>query len=319
MQMQTTIALCLARSLAAASVILLLGFATGCASTENDHSIASTDDETYRPMGPASRRDDSIGKYLADLSTSISAWNSKTIAASNDSDRRKQALLEINIRERARNRFGEILLQLETGPEHNRVIAAAAIGFAGQEEALSPLLAALDDTSDKVVGNALLGLGTLGSKETPLHKVGDLLRYSPNSRTRWSAADCALSLVAAGADPDGIKEAARSGLTDAEEPIVRTQSALILAFIGDTDSIEALGDLVFDEVPLVSSSAAQALAFLGRKHPEAAGPAARALYTALAEGKRDLQLRVHPSLVRLSRRDYDLDLKLWDEWVRRLP
>lgn len=301
------------------SLALLLFVGAGCASTDADTKIDPEDDETFRPLGPASRMDDSIGKYLADLSTAISAWNAMTMAATTDKERRKQDLLEINIRERSRNRFTELLAELETGPEHNRIIAAAAIGFSREEAALSPLLAALDDPSDKVVGNALLGLGILGSPNTPLHEVGELMRFSPNSRTRWSAADCALSLIAAGAETEGIRDPARAGLTDAEEPVVRTQSALILALLGDTESVDALGVLLFDEVPLVSSSAAQALAYIGRKHPEAAGPAARALFTALSEGDRTLQLRVHPSMVQLSRRDFDLDLAEWEEWVRRLP
>jgi len=145
------------------------------------------------------------------------------------------------------------------------------------------------------------------------------MRFSPNPKTRWSAADCALSLIAAGADGQALRDPARAGLTDAEEPVVRTQSALILALTGDTESIEALGDLLYDEVPLVSVSAAKSLAYLGGKHPSAAGPAARALFAALSGGDRALQLRVHPSLVQLSRRDYDLDLDQWEQWVKRLP
>jgi hypothetical protein len=297
---------------------LILGLGASCATTDSDTESGGPD-ESYRPLGPASRAEDSIGKYLADLSTSITAWNEKTLTASTQQERRKQSLLEINIRERVRNRFGEILTQLETGPVRNRIIAAGALGFSSDPSVVSPLLAALDDPNEKVVGNALMALGVLSRPETPLSKIGELLRYSVNSKTRWSAADCALSLIIAGADGAGVLDAARAGITDAEEPMVRTQSALILALSGDTDSIDALGNLLYDEIPLVSKSAAQALAYLGKKHEQHEGRVARALYRALADGDRDLRLRVHPSLVQLSPRDYGLDVEEWERWVRKLP
>lgn len=290
----------------------------GCATTSGDAEL-DPGDETYRPMGPASRMDDSVGKYLADLSTSINAWMDKTLTASTQQETRKQALLETNIRERVRNRQDEILGELETGPDRNRVIAAGALGFSNDPAMVSPLLASLDDPNEKVVGNALMSLGVLCRPETPLYKVGEILRYSANPHNRWSAADCGLSLVAAGAQHDGIVEPARAGLTDAEEPMVRALSAKILALTGDTESIDALGNLLYDEIPLVSRSASQALAFIGSRNEHHQGKAARALVRALAEGDRDLRLRIHPSLTQLSQRDYGLDVEEWERWVAKLP
>jgi HEAT repeat protein len=298
----------------------LLALVAGCATTTSNSEIDPAEDETYRPLGPASRRDDSIGKYLGDLSTSINAWMEKTLYASTQQERNKQVLLETNIRERVRNRYDEILGQLETGPERNRIIAAGALGFSNQPAVVSPLLVALEDPNPKVVGNALMSLGVLGAPETPLNEIGQLLRYSPNPKTRWSAADCAVSLIAVGADRQGIVKPARAGLTDAEEPMVRTLSALILALVGDTESIDALGNLLYDEVPLVSKSGAEALGYLGKKNEKYEGQAARALFRAMSEGDRDLQLRVLPSLKQVSGgRDYGLDIEEWERWVRKLP
>jgi hypothetical protein len=301
------------------SLALVLPLIAGCATTTTENEIDITEDETFRPLGPASRDDHTIGKYLSDLSISIRAWNEKTLTASTTQERRKQSLLEINIRERVTKRHLEILGELETGPKSNRIVAAAALGFSGDPADVSPLLASLDDPDEKVVSNALMALGNLCFPDTPLFRIGELMRYSPNSNTRWSAADCALSLIAAGAEGDGVLDAARAGLTDAEEPMVRTQSALILGLIGDTDSIDSLGSLLFDEVPIVSTSAGKSLAYLGKKDVSAEGDAARALYRALAEGDRDLRIRVHPNLVSISQRDYGLDIELWEEWVRKLP
>jgi HEAT repeat protein len=294
---------------------LVLATLGGCASTPDEVDA----NDPFRPLGPASRADDNIGKYLADLNTSITAWHGMAMTASTAKAQHKHHLLEINISERAVNRFSELLQELEAGPERNRVIAAAAIGFARDTTALSPLLAALNDPEDRVVNNALMSLGMLETKETPLFDIGDLLRYSPNPRIRWSAANAALELIGVGANSDGILEAARAGLTDAEEPIVRSQCAAIVALINDTDSIKALGALMFDDVPLVSRAAADATSYLGRHNARHMTAAATALYTALAEGDRELKLRVHPALVSLAKRNYDLDIELWEEWLQRLP
>ena len=307
------------RSLPIVCLAISICCAFSCSSTGENTQPDPATDETFRPLGPASRSDDSIGKYMADLSTSINAWMEKTLTASTGKERKKQSILETNIGERVCIRQAEIVEELETGSVKNRIIAAAALGFCGDPAVLSPLLTALDDPEEKVVGNALMGLGLLNSPGTPLHPIGELLRYSANPRTRWSAADCALSLIAGGADQSGIVEAARAGLTDAQEPMVRTQCALILALIGDTESIDALAVLLYDEYPLVSKSAAQSLAYIGTRQDKSAGAAARALVAALAEGDRDLRLRVHPSLARLSGRDYGLDVEEWQSWADKLP
>jgi hypothetical protein len=296
---------------------VLLCLLASCATTPEE--TEDVEDETFRPLGPATRMEDTIGKYLGDLSISITAWNEKTLVASTKNEVNKTSLLEINIRERVHNRHTEILGQLLTGPDRNRIIAAAALGFSSDPSDLSPLLAALEDPNKLVVANAMLGLGTLSLPETPLYRIGDLMRFSPNPKTRWSAAHCILTLVAAGAESNGAIEPAVAGLTDAEEPMVRAQSALILGVIGHTDSIEPLGNLLFDEVPIVSVSAAKALAYLGTQNEKESADAARALYRAFASGDSPLSLRVHPSLVRLSNRDYGDDMKDWAKWIKKLP
>jgi hypothetical protein len=277
------------------------------------------DEFDYESLGPATREGHSIGKYLADLSTSMSAWMEKTMNASTSQDREKQSLLEINIRERVRNRQEEIQLELETGPTQNRITAAAALGFSSDPAMLSPLLAALDDPNEKVVGNAILGLTMLNSPDTPMERIGELVRHSANPKTRWSAANCVRSLVEAGADGSAVLDSVRAGLTDLEEPMVRSQCALTIALTGDAESIPALDLLLYDPVPLVSRSAAKALSYLGRTLDTAKGDTARALVGALTEGDRELSLRVHPSLTRLSHRDFGMDEEAWTEWALRLP
>lgn len=301
-----------------ALLLVLLPLAGGCASTPEE-GIPVESIEEYRPIGPETRAADSIGKYLGDLSTSISAWNTMALEAANERERRKHSLLELNIRERVDKRFPEILAELETGPPRNRVIAAAALGFASDPAALSPLVVALDDPNERVAANALMGLGILASPDTPLEPVAELLRGSPDPNTRWSAADCALSVVTAGGDGEAVRDAARAGLADPEEPMVRSMCAMILALSGDADSVDALGELLYDEVPLVSTAAARALWYLGEHEDQANGDAARALFAAFSGGERELRERVRPALIKLSKRDFEDDLEEWKEWVDRLP
>jgi HEAT repeat protein len=305
----------LSNGLRALALLVLAGL-TSCVSSGKD--IPRPGDEGYQPMGPATRKSHSIGKYLADLNTSIAAWNAKSLTASTSQEVRKHNLLEVNIRERVKNRFEEIMRELEAGPTRNRQIAAGAIGFAGDSRALSPLLGALKDADERVVGNALVSLGLLAIKETPMHEIGNVLRNSTNSRTRWSAANAALELIGAGADPNGIVEPARFALTDHEEPAVRSQAALVLALVEDVESLDALGELIFDDVPLVSTAAALAISKLGRKDPRSVGKAARLLYAGLEQGDRKLRLRVQPALVQLADRNYDLNLTAWKEWIDSL-
>ena len=72
------------------SLALVLPLIAGCATTTTENEIDITEDETFRPLGPASRDDHTIGKYLSDLSISIRAWNEKTLTASTTQERRKQ-------------------------------------------------------------------------------------------------------------------------------------------------------------------------------------------------------------------------------------
>ncbi|MCB9913824.1 MAG: HEAT repeat domain-containing protein [Planctomycetes bacterium] len=299
-----------------AVALLALLLAPGCASTD-DSQLEEVD--VFQPLGPDSRLDDSIGKYLADLSTSMNAWMNKTMDAATQQERSKHALLETSIRERVRKRKSEILTQLETGPTRNRVIAATALGFSNDPTMLSPLLACLDDPDELVVSNALTGLAVLGLPETPLGRVAELMRYAEDPKTRWSAANCARTLIEAGADGLPVLTSARAGLAEVAEPMVRTQCLLILARLEDAESIDAMSQLLYDDTPLVGVAAARSLAYLGRHVDKAKGDVARALFAALAEGDREQRIVAHRGLVELSGRDYKLDVEEWREWVLRQP
>ena len=287
----------------------------GCASTAEQDVPPP---EVARPVSDRPLPDAELGKYLADLSNSITAWVQKTWSASTAEDERKQDLLELSIMERAHRRKADLVRELETGPVQNRIVAAAALGFTRDPAALSPLLAALHDPSDKVRNNALLGLTMLESTDTPPGEISEILATAPDSRLRWSAAYCLRTLAEAGVDDQAMRRAGRLALDDAE-PMVRAQAALLLAQLGDAESLQEMAALLYDPFPLVAAAATRGIATIGRRDPEQKGRAVRALVQAMDEGDRELRSRILPDLVQLSGHNYELDVARWKEWAAKLP
>jgi hypothetical protein len=298
---------------------LLLLLAAGCRS--NPSSKDDAEEGPERPIGAiveATNQPEPIGKVLADLDRSIRAWTSLSMTAQNDSDRRKASQLEQSVMFVAHKRRDELIAELEGGPLVNRIVAASALGFTRDVEAQSPLLAALEDPSVEVVGNALLGLALLGRGDTPLERVCTLITEGSTTVIRSNAALCAANLVQAGARADCLKTAARAGLTDAE-PGVRSQCALVLASLEDEESLQRLTDLLYDPVTLVAAAAARSVAYLGTEVPTIRGRAARALVKAYQEVKEPVRGHVLRAMADLAGGSYGDDLEEWKQWAARLP
>jgi HEAT repeat protein len=233
------------------------------------------------------------------------------------SEQRQLHLLEGQLRRDARLRLGEVIAELESGPPNNRAVAGVALGFAGVVEAQSPLLAALDDPDSKVVANALLGLGLLALPDTPLAQICYLMRRSPDPYTRNNAALALKYVLDAGGEDDCAAESAREAVLD-DLPGVRASAALILALTKDAEAMPLLGDLIYDDVPLVCQAAARALARLGRE-PELMGDAARTLVATLDRVDARHRPIVIRELERLARETFGEDTEEWRDWAYRLP
>jgi hypothetical protein len=259
-----------------------------------------------------------LGKFLADMAASIQAWSQKTWASSSTSDFRKQNLLEHHITQMARERKEDLLYVLEAGPQHSRVIAAAALGFTRDQDVLSPLLDALDDSDSRLVGNTLLGLTILEHPDTPTERIASILQYDPDSELRWAAAYCARTLVERDIRSDQLTGAARSALHDSE-PVVRAQCCLLLGLVGDDESFAAIEGLIQDKIPLVSAAAIRGIGALGKNSIKLKGACARALTNHLQAENSVVRKRVHASLVQLSERDYGDNVEMWRRWSSRLP
>jgi len=298
--------------------ICLGALAAGCASTDASKKSGEEGPKPIAQLVEATNQPSSIGKFLADLDTQIRGWNNLYLSALTAEDKRKTRMLEDNLSALTHKRRAEIMEQLATGPLNNRVIAASALGFTRDREALSPLIAALDDPHEEVVGNALVGLLLLGQADTPLEPICRLMQTSRDDGVRRNAATCLAVLIGAGARADCVLPAARLGLVD-PEPGVRSQCCLVLAALVDTASLTALCDKLYDVVPLVAAAAARAVSHIGAESPTDKGTCARALAKAHSETKGTMQVQMRRALVELAGSDHGPKPEEWVAWATRLP
>lgn len=293
-------------------------FAVACSSTGGSAKDSKDIDVTEIDPLHLDVEDQPIGKFLADFDIAMQAWTNLKTTASTPSERRKAREIENVLINRSTRRFDDLIEQLESGPPHNRIRAAAAVAFSGREEALGPLLAALSDPYGSVVNNALLGLALLASPDTPLEPLCDLLIDSADADTRGNAGYALRTVIGKGADGEIARSPSRLALTDSE-PFVRVQAALVLGLLGDADSVPALSDQVYDERPLVAQSAIQALLMIAEDDPINRGPVARALIPARDSADPRVQERIRRSLVQIAGLDYGKDADDWIEWADGLP
>lgn len=296
-----------------ASLVPLGALAAGCASS----GAAAPETRPYVPLPDP--EPDSIGFFLTEFDASVRAWTNLELSGNSSREQRTRRGLEKEMRQRARRRQEELLGELRSGPPANRAVAAVALGFTGDPAVVGPLYEALSDPSDDVVHNALLGLGRLGNPDTPTTEVCYLLRNDPDAWIRNNAAFALQAIVAAGAPPTDLAlRSAREALSD-KEPGVRAQCASVLGLARDVEAVDDLGDLLYDETPLVAAAAITALGSIGRYRPEAKGRCARFLAQALARvGPKQREFLVS-ELARMSEVHFGDDPEPWLEWAARLP
>lgn len=301
------------------AVFILVGSA--CQAPETKSSTLEPDRE-IKPIGAlveSTRKTDSIGKFLADLNTSIKAWNNLNLAAKTSKEQARGRDIELHIQTVAHQRRGEIVSELESGPLNNRIVAAAALGFTRDPDAQGPLLAALDDTHSEVVSSALIGLWLLQRTDTPIEKICPFFSRDRDDDVRSNAALLIAWLTEHGAKASCELPAARMGLLDAS-PTVRAHSALILANRLDSDSMQALVDRLDDETGLVYGACTRAITHIGKNVPQARGAAARGLVKAWMAASEDVRKKVYfLGLIDLAQINYGSDEEEWIRWAERLP
>ena len=305
--------------LATCAILSLLALSCRSASTRAN---ALDPDREIKPIGAlveATKKPESIGKFLADVDDAMKAWNNLNLAAQSKQEQARARDLELHLQTITHQRRDEIIHELEAGPLNNRIVAASALGFTRDGEAQGPLIAALSDPHEEVSASALLGLWLLQRADTPIEKVCPFLSAGREDRTRSNAALLLAWLTAHDASGDCELPAARMGLLD-KSPTVRTHCALVLANRLDSESLQALLDRLDDETVLVCGAAARAVAHIGKHVPQAKGQAARGLVKAWIEATEDSRKAViFPAQVDLAQSNYGSDEKEWIRWAERLP
>lgn len=300
---------------------LLVLLAAGCNSS-GQQNVPAAPEREIRPIEDlveATKKPEPIGKFLVDVSSAILAWNNLTLAATTEAEKSRARLVETHLTTVTHQRRAELVAELENGPLNNRQVAATALGFTHDVEAQSPLIAALADPHDEVVGNALLGLWLLGRADTPLDKICPLLGNMNNEKVRSNAALLMASLTEKGARDACVLPAARIAVLDSS-PSVRTHAVYILANCADVDSLQALLDRLYDETPIVVSAAGRALSYLTRQEPRVKGPAARGLVKAwIATNDEPQKSSMFRNLVDMAQGNFGSDEKEWAKWADRLP
>jgi HEAT repeat protein len=315
---------------AARSVLLVLSSGlfpvlAGCASTAGETSpAADAAGKSTAPEHPiaqiveATNKPEPIGMLLVTLDQEITAWNNLFLMAQTEVERSKARNLEKTIMTTAYNRRGELIEQLESGPLNNRIVAAAALGFTRDPSVQSPLLAALDDQQPEVVSSALIGLWLLGRADTPLDRIAARLTAGETEDVRTNAALCLSALVRAGARGESAQPALRIGMLD-RAATVRAHCALALAELGDTDSFQAIADMLNEDTALSIAAGARAISFMAKQDPKLRGKAARALVSAWMRAEEPAKSSLFRSMVELSGTNYGTDEEEWSKWATRLP
>jgi HEAT repeat protein len=296
---------------------LVLSTCLGCASTGKS-SEQSTEDDRYVQRVATDAQKNS-GMILTELDGALKLWANLTATGDKSKDGQRVNALEEDLRYRAGKNFDLLASELEVGPTRNRMIAAMAIGFSGRSEALSILLNALEDPDDRVEINALIGLSQLQSPNTPLSEITLRMSEDPNPEVRAMASSALVYCLQAGADGSDVLGHARRGLND-EEPVVRMNSALVLGELKNAESIPAISDLLYDEVPLVVRAARHSLTYIGIHDDHARGEAARALTAALLKApdrKEEKTLILY--LQKLSNINHGDKVEDWVSWADGMP
>jgi len=300
----------------AALLPVLVLAALACHSSEPAAPAPVGKPEPYVPLPDEAPQ--TIGYFLTVFDRSLAQWTELKLSATSPRQQSTLALLEQNMQKRARERREALLTELETGAPLNRRVAAAAHGFTHDPTVLGPLVAALADPDAEVVQRALLALGVLALRETPMAPIRYHLLNDGDAWTRSNAAFALLGIANAGNGTSELAESCRAGLADADAG-VRAQCASALGAAADPTAVAGLGELLLDDASLVSLASALALARIGREHAEQKGTTARALVGALDQVPSERRASLLGALRWLSDSNLGDETAAWREWAYKLP
>ena len=247
--------------------------------------------EPYTPERPA--KELSIGQLMIECERHLRTWEQAFAAPRTQANRDAIAFTERAISTLVHREQSKLEVEAVSGPPRNRGLASAALGFSGDPEVLSLIASNVSSDNEMVASNALLGLGILAHKETPLGPIYAAVMAHGNSEPIiQNAAYAALRLADVAEDDSqgsmaaifvklishsnskvrgqaviglGLLRTAHAlplistRLMEDEVARVRTGAAWALGEIGDLSSIDILIDSLDDEDPIVAGTARASL------------------------------------------------------------
>ena len=213
--------------------------------------------------------------------------------------------IEKYLREATSKRFNEILNYLIEGREFFKSIAAFAVGWPRNPDAIEPLIQALRDDSNAVVANACLGLYVLCLPEIPVEPLEEVAKHHDDPDCR---ANAVLALSALAGLPNGkrVRPILLDLLTD-KDARIRVHALRGLFKVAEKDDVDKIIPLIKDPIPLVRRAAVGVAGKLG------GSKAVEALISAVSpeEPDKNVRLFARKALQRISKKDGGYNVNEW--------
>ncbi len=252
------------------------------------------------PYGPEIPSRPELGAVMVDCERHLRTWQELMVAPQNETNRHSlevsaRALTILVKRERA-----YLEEQAVSGPDVNRGIASASLGFLNEESVLPLILNNITVENPGVTANALLGLGILASPQTPLAPLQAIIRNAElEPGLAQNAAWVALRLAqVSGPDAEDTLASMLLQLTEHANPAVRAQATVGLGLVKAEHAASDLIGLLEDDSPTVRVAAAFALGEVGSIH------GTRILVLALSDEDALVAGTAHGSLVKIHGTDF---------------
>jgi HEAT repeat protein len=295
---------------------LVLG--AGCASTaveEPDKSpeIEQRAREEREQAGQAKARHSDFNLIRIRLDEAISGYVSFQAQSENPRAERQAESLRSYIEAQAKRFRDDLLADLQDSDPRLRTIAAAALGFGGDQALVDPLLLALSDPVDSVRASACLGLGVLAKVTTPLDQLWNLLLDDKQSvPVRRAAAWVLVKLQLAGAPSAAFTQGlprALQGDPLTKDDVVLVQCLRGLGLLRNPNLMPAALPYLSHPTPLVRQAA---LIAVGRCQNREAVPLVLPFLSA-TEANPNVRLTARKTLKALTgnRIDHEYDVAAW--------
>jgi HEAT repeat protein len=243
----------------------------GCASApigEPDPALEAEFQKQRAEQQAAAQRQEALPRVLTDLDKALDKYVEAMMSSGNERADNLAQTLERLIRDQVNKHFAELRTTADTsGFPRNRAIAVAALGFSRREEALDPLLNAVEDENLEVSTNAVFGLAILADVRTPPATIARvMLDKSRPDPSRAGAAWALYRLQGAIHQPERV---APFWLEILEQSVEETSPSVLVSVLRgiglfrDPRYADAVAKYASHPTPLVRQVAAIALGRLG--------------------------------------------------------